>query len=217
MLTLTQSVLALALLTGSFAAQPEHAPVPSAAGAPGANSASWLLTFKGKSTNDLVHDRRFPAFLRTHVSTHTLAYWSKTRSVPASDALQFLGGPPDDVQVLENRYLIASACVPHDCGERGLLWVDTASGATVFAPSVWDTTTPALGDSSRYHLYLFSNTALTPSSLPPTLIHAIATWSAVPNGDGTSHSQIGSVTLMQPDGTRTALTPADVHAWTPNA
>lgn len=180
-------------------------------------SARWLLDFESKSTNDLYHDKRFASFLRTNVSTRPLAYWVDSKpSIPAQDALEFLGGPSDIIHIVDHRFLTASACVPHDCTERGLLWVDTDTGNTVFAPSVADSTTPALGDGSRYHLFLFTNCPFHWSNLPPTLLNDIATWSAQPDGDGTSHSRIGRVTLVEPDGTQIQLTAAEVHAWTPN-
>lgn len=177
--------------------------------------AKWLLTYAGKSTNALMWNTRFRTFLRAHVTAQPQRYWGDKPSIPSQDALQFLGGPPDDVTVLENRYLIASACVPHDCTERGLLWVDTQTAATIFAPATWDQATPAYGDASRHRLFLFTNKPLQQSTLPPTLIDAIAHWSAQPNGDGTSHSIIGSVIVFQPNNTRLTLTPAAVHAWTP--
>ncbi len=174
--------------------------------------APWLLGFDGKSTNELVLDKHFPEFLRTHVMTRTVNYWIGKPTSPAKDALEFLHGPPDDVHVADGRYLTASACVPHDCPDRGLLWVDVTTGATVFAASVYATPTPILGN--RAHLWMFSNVALQAATLPPTLTDAVARWSGGPNGDDT-HTVITDVTLVQPNGKQMKLTPADVHAWAP--
>ncbi len=176
--------------------------------------APWLLAFDGKSTNELVLDKRFATFVRARVSSRPLVYWvaDGRPTKPSDDVLEFLHGPPDDVHIVDKRYLTASACVPHDCVDTGLLWTDITTGATVFAASVYGTPVPIVGN--RAHLWLFSNVALRASTLPPTLTAAIAQWSSAPAGDE-SHTVITDVTLVQPDGTQAALTPADVHAWQP--
>ena len=103
--------------------------------------------------------------------------------------------------------------MPHDCTDRGLLWVDTQTGATIFAASVY--AVPAPLATNRAHLWLFSNTAASPHNLPPTLTDAIAHWSAEPNGDDT-HTLITDITLVQPNGEQAKLTPADAHTWQPS-
>ena len=173
--------------------------------------APWLLAFDGKSTNALVMDKRFPPFLRTHVTNAPIRYWlSDKATAPAKDALDFLHGPPDVVRVAEKRYVVASACVPHDCMDRGLLWVDTLTGATVFAASVY--TSPVPMTNNRAHLWLFTNALIQANTLPPTLLEHLSPWSAEPNGDG-SKTAIAEVTLVEPNGTQLKLTSADVHAW----
>ena len=134
--------------------------------------APWLLAFDGRSTNELALDKRFPGFLRTHVSTRKMTYWIGKPTEPAKDAVEFLHGPPEDVYVAEHRYVTASACVAHDATDCGMLWVDTQTGATVFAASVFRIPPPIAANSA--HLWLFSNTELKPRALPPTLTSAIA-------------------------------------------
>lgn len=200
--------LSLLLFTGHLAA-----PAQATSVAPAPTPAVWLLAFNGKSTNALANDKRFPHFLRTHITNRKLSYWIGKPTSPAADAREFLGGPPNDVHVSDHRYLTASACVPHSCPDRGLLWVDTTTGATIFAASIYATATPILGN--RAHLWLFTNTPLQQTALPPTLTSAIAQWSGEPNGDNT-HTIITDITLVQPDGTQTKLSPGDVHAWEPS-
>ncbi len=174
--------------------------------------APWLLTFDGKSTNELALDKRFPAFLHTHITTRKITYWINKPTVPAKDAMEFLHGPPDDVHVADHRYVTASACVAHDAVDCGLLWVDTQTGATVFAASVFRIPPPIATNSA--HLWLFTNTKLDPKTLPPTLTEGIAQWSAHTNGDGT-HTLITDITLVQPNGTQLRLSRDDAHTWQP--
>ena len=178
--------------------------------------ASWLLQYDGKSTNDLIWNKRFRSFLNSHLQPASYKFWGDTQQDLSQAASQFLGGPPDNIRVIDSRYVIASACVAHDCPERGLLWVDTKTSAVVFAPSTWIKDS-GFGDKERYHLWLFANPAIDPAQLPPSLLNGIEQWSAQVNGDGKSHSTISTVTLVSPDGKTTQLTPAAVHAWQPLA
>ncbi len=176
--------------------------------------APWLLAFDGKSTNALVQDHRLPAFLRTHITTRKLPYWTDQPTAPATDAISFLHGPPDDVHAINHRYVTASACVAHDAVDCGLLWVDTQTGTTVFAASVFRVPPPIATNSA--HLWLFTNIKLDPKALPPTLTSAIGTWSAHTNGDG-SHTLITDITLVQPNGAQLRLSREEVHTWQPTA
>ena len=174
--------------------------------------APWLLTFDGKSTNELALDKRFPAFLHTHITTRKITYWINKPTEPAKDAMEFLHGPPDDVHAADHRYVTASACVAHDATDCGLLWVDTKTGATIFAAKIFRIPPPIATNSA--HLWLFTNTKLNPKALPPTFTAAIATWSAATNGDNT-HTLITDITLVQPSGTQLRLSRDDVHTWQP--
>ena len=133
-----------------------------------------MLAYAGKSSQELDADKRFPPFLRSHVSNKPTAYWIGGPSVPSKDVREFLSGLSDDVRVVDGRYVTGSGCPAHDCTENGLLWVDTATGATVYAASLDGQTATARGRSAR--LWMFSNAPLTAGALPPPLLDAIGGW-----------------------------------------
>jgi uncharacterized protein YecT (DUF1311 family) len=82
-----------------------------------ARPADWVLSYEGQSTNRFIDDKRTASLMREHVPA------------PLSrDVIGGLGGPPDPVFVTNHRYLRASACVPHDCGDKGFFWIDTQTG-----------------------------------------------------------------------------------------
>lgn len=80
--------------------------------------ADWVLSYEGQSTNRFIGDKRTAGLVRQHV--------------PASmsgDVIGGLGGPPDPVFVSAHRYLRVSACVAHDCGDKGFFWIDTRTAS----------------------------------------------------------------------------------------
>jgi uncharacterized protein YecT (DUF1311 family) len=83
-----------------------------------ADSAATWLSFKGKSTNELVWENKplLDAALPTKLG---------------EEIRSSLGGPPDPVMVEENRYVSLSACRHQDCPSKGFLWVDTKSNGSV--------------------------------------------------------------------------------------
>lgn len=177
-----------------------------------AEPAPWLLSYAGKASNDLEADKRFPAFLRSHISSKPVNYWVDGPSVPSKDIREFLAGMGDDVQTMENRYVIASGCPQHDCTENGMLWADTVTGATMYAASLDAHTTSEHGHGS--HLWMFSNFPLSAGTLPSSLLAAIGNWTQQPS-DPDYQTFVSDVTIVEPSGAQIKLTPADVHAWQP--
>jgi hypothetical protein len=85
-------------------------------------NSDWLLTYKDKSTSDVINDERATDLI------HAV--------VPASlTAKVWLGlhGPPDPVLVDEDRFVVVSACVAHYCLDKGFLWIDVKTNAGVGA------------------------------------------------------------------------------------
>lgn len=78
---------------------------------------AWLLQYRDKSANELIWDRRTKRLVETRVP-----------SALSRQVLSALGGPPDPVFVVADRYVSTSACRPHSCIEKGFLWVDTHTG-----------------------------------------------------------------------------------------
>ncbi len=87
------------------------------AGAAHAAGVTWPLDYRDESTNRFQWDKRTQPLIE-----------ATARQPFASELALALGGPPGPVIVQENRYFSASACVPHACMRKGLLWLDTAQG-----------------------------------------------------------------------------------------
>jgi uncharacterized protein YecT (DUF1311 family) len=89
----------------------------SASAQPQVGQTGWLLAYAGKSTNQLIWDKRAKPLVNSRV--------------PASlseNVLLSLGGPPDPVLAADGRYVSMSACRAHSCIEKGFMWVDTMTG-----------------------------------------------------------------------------------------
>jgi uncharacterized protein YecT (DUF1311 family) len=85
--------------------------------ASGATTQMWPLEYRDMSTNRFIWDKRVPSLIR-----------SKLHPSFAALVTAALGGPPNPVTVLQDRFFAASACVPHYCPEKGFFWLDTRTG-----------------------------------------------------------------------------------------
>jgi hypothetical protein len=90
----------------------------------------WTLSYRDKSTNDLMRDLRAMALVYSRVpqrssSQRGVTYLGKSLAYDVRDGLS---GPPDPVVISQGRYVAISACVPHFCEDRGFFWVDTKTG-----------------------------------------------------------------------------------------
>jgi len=71
-----------------------------------------------KNTNALVMDKQFRASLKHFFGGAKGSYlWAA--DLVSAQALEALGGPPDDLQPLDNGLTLASACRAHSCPEKG--------------------------------------------------------------------------------------------------
>ncbi len=91
--------------------------VNTAAGEAHAAGASWPLEYRDDSTNTFSWDKRTRPLIE-----------SKTHHSFAPELKAALGGPPGPVIVQQDRYFVASACVPHDCLRKGFFWLDIEGG-----------------------------------------------------------------------------------------
>jgi uncharacterized protein YecT (DUF1311 family) len=85
-----------------------------------------VLSYEGQSTNQFIN-KRTASLVREHVPAPL-----------SGDVIGGLGGPPDPVFVSGHRYLRASACVPHDCGDKGFFWIDTRTASGLGAALAGD-------------------------------------------------------------------------------
>jgi len=142
---------------------------------------SWLLTYRDKNTNQLAWDERFKPFLKANLPSAVAPFWDNH---PFDEtALEFLGGPPDDILIQKDRYVVASACVAHDCLDKGLLWVDLdpEQGNVVFVALYNAQYNPNRSIANQYpinscDLYFASNSKLTPDSLPDHFKDTVIKW-----------------------------------------
>lgn len=92
---------------------------------------SWLSQYS--STNRAAIDPRFAPYIRsiTPKFHSDLGYGLGKSPLLSSQFIQALHGPPDDIRILHDRYLVLSACQAHDCPNKGFLWIDTQSKVVI--------------------------------------------------------------------------------------
>ena len=96
--------------------------VATAEASPAAYDFSWVVKeVKRDPDQQLVLDPRFSAMLVSLVPDAMLEHQSLRGALKKSVWL------PDPAKWLDDRYLVISGCEPHNCGNRGLLWIDTAT------------------------------------------------------------------------------------------
>jgi hypothetical protein len=83
---------------------------------------SWLMReVKTHPDNQLVIDPRFSPMLVTIVPDAQLEHESLRGALKKSVWL------PDDPKIIDDRYIVISGCEPHNCGNKGLIWIDLAT------------------------------------------------------------------------------------------
>ena len=125
--------------------------------AAGAAATTWPIQYKDASTNRFIWDKRTPALVE-----------SKVHQPFAKSVLAALGGPPDPVVVLQERFFSASACVPHSCLEKGFFWLDMRSGEGLAAILIGHQSGPG----SKLHL----DSKTLRGELPARALQSIIEW-----------------------------------------
>src|SRR5580698_3890967 len=134
---------------------------------------TWMLGFNGKQTDQLVNDSRFTATLSAYFH-HVLLPFNH-EAVP--DGLLSYFGPPNDVAVANNRYVVASACAPEFCQEKILVWADTEKSApTLIAAVVLLSREEAKDGKQGAHLWLISSLTSDGNSLPQPFVRSLRDW-----------------------------------------
>lgn len=89
---------------------------------PAAYDFSWVINeVKRNPDQQLVLDPRFSSMLVSLVPDAMLEHQSLRGALKKSVWL------PDAARFIDDRYLVISGCEPHNCENRGLLWIDTAT------------------------------------------------------------------------------------------
>lgn len=137
--------------------------------------ASWMLGYQGKSTNQFIWDARTKRLVDTRIPADL-----------ADHVLDSLGGPPDPVRIVDDRYVSASACMAHNCTEKAFLWVDTKTGV-------------GLGACYVPEALMIGSNGLSAGTIPPRARQALINWLTEHDLRTTSAAFIGAA------GAKTAL------------
>jgi hypothetical protein len=179
---------------------------------------SWIRSFtvpaessgKGKE-NLLNNDPRFVSLLHSSLPQHQFFWHDRGKFTSLPTLVQTFLGVPDKAVLEEQRYAVISGCVPHDCGDRGMVWIDTQSTtpALIFvATDHVNGGAPTKG--SLVHLWMFSSTKLNWQQFPPSFISSTSQWWSTTSKvwDKYFHERVVIVSLVQPSGEIVTLSPA---------
>lgn len=92
---------------------------------------SWLLALDGQAASKIVGDSRFTDVLSAVVPDAPLGKDDpeRLRDIVRSN----LTGPPDEVRVVDKRYVTFSGCRAHDCESKAYIWFDTVQKTGIAA------------------------------------------------------------------------------------
>lgn len=135
--------------------------------------ATWLLGYRGKTTNDARWAPGMEKLLETGLP-HIPAHFEAKRLVPQA-ALDYLSGNPEPVRIESNRFVTLAAVTPSVGWDHGLLWVDTGKpdSAMLFASLQINPAKP-----SEASLSLFTRRADYLKTMPPQFTATLSTWVA---------------------------------------
>lgn len=133
---------------------------------------SWLLDYAGKSTSQVIGDKRFKAILVEIVPEIKMDLGIGNSCFLKDIVTEFLSGPAENVIVRENRYVILSACRFNSCPEKAWLWFDLKEGIAVGAlvHYIFD------GNYSRQPSLLLFSTQVDGQSLTEISKHDLKNW-----------------------------------------
>jgi hypothetical protein len=164
--------------------------------------------------NALNGDPRFAVLLRSAFHQKQWFWLDHYRFTPLPDLIETFIGVPGSAILDEGRYVTLDGCVPHDCTDRGMLWIDSESQP---ASLIFAATRPVNGDGpAGDHLWLFSSVKLNWQHLPPSFLVSLPRWFETigkPGYSGTSGYRFDFVlaTIVQPNGIMEDLSPATLH------
>ena len=174
---------------------------------------SWLHEFVGPySGKDIKWDPRFQTLIRSSLHQRQSIWRDHGKLISLPDLVQVFIGMPGSVLVDEDRFYTIEGCVPHDCTDRGMVWIDSASTdkmAVIFV--AMSSVNTAMDDhATPIHLWLFSSTALNWQKLPPNFLLRLSQWWLETQSHSNSDfdARLAMVTIVQPDSETVDLTPA---------
>ncbi len=196
----------------------QRTPVPSSA----QSDLSWIRSFTVPAETPIDHqerqassDPRFLPLLRASLHQHQFFWHDHGKFIPLPDLIQLFIGIQGEAVLENQRYAAIDGCVPHDCGTRGMLWIDTQSKlhpALIFvATDLVSGGGPKEG--SLVHLWLFSSTRLNWQQLPPSFTSSMGQWWSRTSKAWIKYypEQVVFVSLVQPSGEIVSLSPELFH------
>ncbi|PXX98930.1 hypothetical protein DF185_16285 [Marinifilum breve] len=134
---------------------------------------NWLLDFNEKSTNTLVHDKRFEELKEIVIPDRNLRLLGFDSTLKRTFT-SVMGGPPNQVKIdTTQNYLVASACRRGSCSEKGFIWFDLLSNKGVIAIV---NHFPTKDYSDQPHLYITSKNYQSQTELREMVISEIKAW-----------------------------------------
>lgn len=171
----------------------------------------WLWKYTHPTPNGdlggLLADPRFPALL--HEQLRAPQSFFRDGHAPLEEAATRYLSTQFAVTGTDNRYITATGCVPHNCVDQGLLFVDTLGShpLVVFAATAWTTVGKSSSDpAADFNLWIFPGVALDPEHPPFALTQAISRWNF------TAAQHIQTAILVDPDGTPHRVDPSTFGA-----
>lgn len=136
----------------------------------------WLADYDGKSTNAVVWGDRFGNLLNEFVPQTSVYLEMTDGPEPLIETVQeVLSGPPEDVIILEGRFVVLVASRHRSAVEKGLLWLDLESSAGIGAVVHYSIDDVEVGGGESALLLTYSRQA-DGESLPPEFKHSLGRW-----------------------------------------
>jgi hypothetical protein len=171
----------------------------------------WLWKYTQPAPNGnlggLLADSRFPTLL--HDQLRAPQSFFRDGHAPLDEAATRYLGTQFSVTGTDNRYITATGCVPQNCVDQGMLFVDTLGThpLVVFAATAWTTVgKPSEDPAADFNLWIFPGAALDPEHPPFALTQAISRWNS------TAAQHIQTAILVDPDGTPHKVDPSTFGA-----
>lgn len=155
--------------------------------------------------NGLNGDPRFDALLRSSFHQRQWFWHDHGSFIPVADLVHTFIGVPGDAVLTSGRYVTANGCVPHDCTDLGMLWIDTGvhPASLLFAATQLIV---SVDKPSQTHLWIFASRKQNFEDLPPDFLASLKRWRDTANADKYLKSDVILATLVQPTGEQVDLT-----------
>jgi hypothetical protein len=167
-------------------------------------SGRWLLSYQGKTTNQVRWDPRLPSLLQAGLPDFNVHIYSN-QPLPET-ALTYLSGPPEPVNIESGRYVTLAACVPQVGELKGLLWVDL--GGSGHPQMIFAALDQDAGKNFRASLALFTQNDEYAKKLPPQFIASLTSWLT-----GRGIKQLSGFTIANAQDKLTDLSPGILGSY----